>query len=203
MGPFAFSGGWAHRSGDVIGQDDDDEFTSGGYLESGGDWGKMFILTNYWQSGLYNTLGGPAAGDQGSGVYTMGNLAGQGAGSGTNLSQTSVNGFQMLYLGIDYSPMENLTLGFLWATSKADQVMDRPAQTVIYPVVGATAIPAEKWDDDHGMEYDFNVTWKIYDNVTYRFTAAYLDAGDYWKQGGAVTKIEDLFTLHNMITLSF
>ncbi len=203
MGPFALSGGYALRSGDVIGQDDDDEFTSNGYIESGGDWEKMFILTDFWHSGLYNTLGGPAVEDFGNGNYTMGNLAGSTAGAGANLSQVAVNGFQMLYLGLEYSPLENVTLEFLWATSKADEVMDRKAQTVILPIVGPTAVPALKWDDDHGMEYDFNLRWKIYDNVTYRATLAYLDAGDYWKQGIATKKIENLFSAFNMITLSF
>ncbi len=199
MGPLALSAGWAHRSGDVLGGDDDDEFTSGGYIESGGDWEKMFILTNYWHAGLYNTLGGPALGDNGNGNYTMGNLAGQGAGANANMSQTSINGFQMLYLGAEYAPMENVTLEFLWAMSKADKVMDHAAR--VDPFVGPIA--AEKWDDDHGMEYDLNCTWKIYDNVTWRGTLAYLDAGDYWKQGDSTKEIDDLFSAFTMITLSF
>lgn len=209
MGPVAVSGGWAHRSGDVIGQDDDDEFTSGGYIESGGDWEKMFILTNYWHAGLYNTLGGPALGDNGNGNYTMGNLAGQGAGASANLSQTAVNGFQMLYLSLEYAPREDMTIEFLWATSKADKVLDQKAGlTPVYNIPlagGAVQVPkaAEKWDDDHGMEYDLNCTWKIYDNVTWRTTFAYLDAGDYWKQGQANAKVEDLFSAFTMVTLSF
>jgi hypothetical protein len=207
-GPFSFSAGWAHRSGDVIGADDDGEVTSGGYIESGGDWEKMFILTDYWHSGLYNTLGGPALGDNGDGNYTMGNFAGSTAGSGRNLSQVAVNGYQMLYLGATYAPMENLTFEFLWATSKADEVVNHGVidHAPSYGLPAGTPgfqQPAERWDDDHGMEYDLNCTWKIYDNLTWRSTLAYLDAGDYWKQGDSTKKLENLFSAFTMLTLSF
>ena len=34
-------------------------------------------------------------------------------------------------------------------------------------------------------------------------TLAYLDAGDYWKQGDATRKVEDLFTAFTLLSLSF
>ena len=108
----------------------------------------------------------------------MGNLAGGRA------SVTCVAGYQMYYAGIDYSPMEDLTFGVKVATSKADQVRD-------------------SWDDDHGQEYDFIFTWDINDNLEYKMIAAYLDAGDFWKQGNPDLEIENPWTFFHALTLSF
>jgi hypothetical protein len=114
----------------------------------------------------------------------------------------------MFYLGLDYAPMENLTLQFMWAMSKADEVInhgDVDISSLQGLPPGSIVIPntAERWDDDHGMEYDLNCIWKIYDNVTWSTTFAYLEAGDYWKQGIDDKKIDDLFTAFTMLTLSF
>ena len=64
-------------------------------------------------------------------------------------------------------------------------------------------IPGEKWDDDHGSEYDFTLTWDIFENLEYKFVAAYLDAGDYWKMGVEDAEVEDTYSLYNSVTLSF
>ena len=209
IGKFAIFGGISGRSGDVLGQDDDDEFTSSGFLEEGGDWGKTFILFNRDYSGLAETLGGAATNDPidpatglPTGRIAMGNNAGPGVSSADPQSQTTMNGYHMYYFGLQYAALNNLNFEFIFASSKADEVLDRPAQVVITGA-GPVAFAAEKWDDDHGMEYNLNATWDIFDNLQMKGTLAYLDAGDYWQQGDSTRRVEDLFSAFTLLSLSF
>ena len=57
--------------------------------------------------------------------------------------------------------------------------------------------------DGLSSEYDFTLTWDIFENLEYKFVAAYLDAGDYWKLGNESAEVEDTYSLYNSITLSF
>jgi hypothetical protein len=195
IGKFAIFGGIAGRSGDVLGQDNDDKFTSAGYIEEGGDWGKTFILFNRDYSGLANTLGGAASNDPinpGTGLpagrITMGNLAGLGVSSEDPQSQTSINGFHMYYFGLQYAALETLNFEAIFASSKADKTV---------------SAPLPEWDDDHGLEYNLNATWDIFDNLQLKGTLAYLDAGDYWQQGDPTADVENLFSAFTLLSLSF
>lgn len=94
------------------------------------------------------------------------------------------DGYQVYYLGVDYNVMDNLTLSAIVAKSKADDV-----------IAG--------WDDDHGLEYDLTLSWKIFDNLSYTATYAFLDAGDYWEMGNPATQVEDTFTLYHKLELEF
>ena len=94
------------------------------------------------------------------------------------------DGYQVYYLGVDYNVMDNLTLSAIVAKSKADDV-------------------TAGWDDDHGLEYDLTLSWKIFDNLSYTATYAFLDAGDYWEMGNPATRVEDTFTLYHKLELEF
>ena len=196
-GPFAFQAGYATYSGDDLIGEDDGEWTGYGLFESGSGWEKTFILFGAEDTnGINQTLGG------------IGNLASE--ATAPNYSPSLMNGFQTWYVGVDYALRENLKLGFIYATSKADKVKDTE-DTIIYtpytdPVSGApisATIPGEKWDDDHGDEYNFTLTWDIYENLQYKFIAAYLDAGDYWQLGDPDADVEDTYSLFHRLTLSF
>jgi len=112
--------------------------------------------------------------------------------SNINLSKTgmgttgSTAGANLFYVGASYAPIENLTLGVLIAYAEAD------------------AAPAG-WDDEYGMEYDFKLNWKIYDNLSYSFIAAFLDAGDFFKQGVAnpANYDDSSYALYNALVLNF
>ena len=207
-GAFTFQAGYATFSGDDGYGDGDDsgKVTTYGIFESGSGWQKTFLLFGENEvNGVNHNLGG------------IGNLASDYMGSdGLHYSRALVNGYQAWYAGIDYAARENLTLGFIWLTSKADKVKDTETRTTYVPYYDATmnggmggmgivpvTIPGEKWDDDHGSEYDFTLTWDIFENLEYKFIAAYLDAGDYWKQGIEDAEVEDTYSLYNSVTLSF
>jgi hypothetical protein len=190
LGPVAITGGYAFVSGDELGNDDDDKITAYGLFEESGDFTRGFILNDADYTGLDQTLGG------------IGNLSG-GAGS-----ITCISGYKMFYLGLGYAPLENLNLEVLYANSKAESPIDRKGfQTgsLINPALAGALYSTsdEKWDDDHGSEYDFILSWKFADNVEYKFIAAYLAAGDFWKRGVADAKVDDLFTLFHMVSIRF
>ena len=123
----------------------------------------------------------------------------------------------MMYAGVTYSPLKNLSLDFLYANAKAD----KPAEKIIVPnamldpdgslglsptgatVVSPSTIGYSSIDDSMGSEYDFTLTWKCLDNLEYKFVAAYLDASDFWKQGNAGVDLEDTYTFYNSLTLTF
>jgi hypothetical protein len=107
-----------------------------------------------------------------------------GLGNPVGGGKAGLDGYQVYYFGVDYNVMDNLTLGAIVAKSKADDV-----------IAG--------WDDDHGLEYDLTLSWKIFDNLTYTATYAALDAGDYWKAENPATDIEDTFVMYHKLELLF
>ncbi|MCG8470425.1 MAG: hypothetical protein MI742_01030 [Desulfobacterales bacterium] len=115
----------------------------------------------------------------------LGNLVGDGFGTGY---VAYLDGYQMFYAGAQYKCHKDVTLGVLLATSQAD-----------YTPAGV--------DDDHGIEYDFNFTWEIFDHLTYSATAAFLDAGDYWKERATsvskTTDGEDTYALYHKLVFTF
>jgi len=116
----------------------------------------------------------------------LGNLVGDGfAGP----YRAALDGYSMFYLGADYTCLnDTLTLGALIATSKAD---DTPSTV----------------DDDHGIEYDLTLSWKIWDNLVYSGVAAYLQAGDYWSERandlGLPSDGEDTYALYHKLEIFF
>ena len=204
-GPIAFRGGYVYISGDEDSYDD--EITCWAYVERSGDLDKAFILTGSdgdarVGAGLEDSLGG------------IGTVA---AGEVTPFTNAAVRaGIKMMYAGFTYSPLENLSFDFLYANAKADEPaitalipnsMLDPSGTVLPPggvtPMDRSAVGLGKIDDDMGSEYDFTLTWKCLDNLEYKFVAAYLDAGDFWKQGDAGVDLENTYTLYNSLTLTF
>jgi hypothetical protein len=95
----------------------------------------------------------------------------------------------MFYFDLGWQALENLKLGFFFVSSTADDVPKTSAGV--------------EWDDDHGQEYDFTLEWNIMDNLMFKGVVAYLDAGDYWKQGDPDYEIEDNTTFYGRLTVEF
>jgi hypothetical protein len=183
----------------MSGDDDpyDDELTCFAYVEASEDLDKAFILTGgdgnaRDGAGLEKTLGGAGIPDSLGGYGTV---AGGIVSPFTNVAVRA--GIKMLYAGVSFKPRENLNIDLLYAYAKADEVWD--TNVYLSAIMGAAQGPV---DDVMGSEYDLTVTWDIFDNLEYKFVAAYLQAGDFWKQGFDV-EIDDTYTLFNKLTLSF
>ncbi|MBF0203989.1 MAG: hypothetical protein HQK67_06655 [Desulfamplus sp.] len=173
LSPISVQAGFAHSSGDANYEDTDVEAM--GYVAPGVDWGKVFIL-NSDSHGMNGTLAG------------VGNHVGTGFATA---STAMIDGYQMFYAGLDYAITDDITLGFIGAISKADDVPLGPG-----------------YDDDQGIEYDLTFTWNITDNLTYKAIGAYLDGGDYWTtraSGGTVNPAIDpeIYALFHRLTLTF
>jgi hypothetical protein len=96
-------------------------------------------------------------------------------------------GVQLYYAGVTVAPMENLDVKFLAAYARADKTPS-----------GA--------DKSMGMEYDLFLNYKIFDNLTYSFIAAYLDAGAFWRDANPALDRRDLkdnFHLFHQLSLAF
>lgn len=115
------------------------------------------------------------------------NLGGFGNLSAENGQLVNNFGAQLFYGGVTVMPMENLDVKFAVGYARADKT---PSGV----------------DKNYGWEYDLFLNYKIFDNLTYSFIAAYLDAGDFWKEvpGGVERRdLEDNFSLFHALTLSF
>lgn len=113
-----------------------------------------------------------------------------------NGGQVGQNGAQILYLGAGFKPMENLSLDVVYGNAKAESP------------VNATV------SNSYGNEYDLKAVWNIYDNLSYTFIAAYLDAGDFWQQQvfanykgayvrAADAKLDNCYSLFNELQITF
>ena len=187
FGPGYIRGGYWYQSGDN--NTADDTLEAVGYIERNEDLDIAFLLTGsgeYARAGLENTLGGLGnfSADPRSFVGQVGTLATAGA--------------KLLYVGAGFSPMENLDLDFVYANAKADA----PPGTKTWDPVN-NAVYGANWDDEVGSEYDFIATWTPMENLEYKFVCAFLDAGDFWKQGVANADVEDNLTLYHGLTISF
>jgi hypothetical protein len=112
-----------------------------------------------------------------------GNLGGIGNLS-TEGGLTGVTGAQLFYGGVTVRPMEKLDIKFLVAYAEADET---PAGI----------------DKEFGWEYDLFLNYKIFDNLTYSFIAAYLDAGQFWEEATERNDREDNFHLFHQLSLAF
>jgi len=167
-GPATVQLGFATSTGDSDHTDDDIE--SMGYISPGVDWEKMFILSSDYH-GMNTSLGGGSGNHAGAGFATYSNAL--------------IDGYQMLYAGVDYKATETMTFGTIAAMSKAD---DTPGTV----------------DDDQGIEIDLTFKWKMMDNLEYTGIIGYLSAGDYWKERvGMTTDAEDTMALYHRLELTF
>ncbi len=108
-------------------------------------------------------------------------------GTGTPVGSTvtaSYYGYQVFFVQGDYDVTESINLGAVYASSKADDV------------------PAT-WDDKHGSEVNLKATWKFLDNVTWTGIAAFLNAGDFYKNGNPAANIADTYSLFTRIKVNF
>jgi hypothetical protein len=172
--PARLTAGWAYMSGDgdslaashIVGNhaletqlDNREQTWNRGGI--GGDWEKVWILTND------SDMGAPVLGGIGNLVYGAGRY-----------------GADLVYLGVTVSPSEDLDLGFLFASSSA------------------TDLP-KGWDDEHGLEWDLSLSYRIMDNLTYDFIAAFLSTGDFWKFGVNDADVDNAFSIYQILTLTF
>ena len=95
-------------------------------------------------------------------------------------------GAKIIYGGATYSPLDNLELGVVVGTADADELKANV-------------------EDDYGVEYDFTLNWQIYDNLTYSAVAAFLSAGDFYKEQGAIpdANFDDTYALFHQLELAF
>jgi len=116
-------------------------------------------------------------------------LADLGGYGNLSMSGDCTYGAKIMYGGATFSPLDNLKLGVILGKANADE------------------IPAANSKDDYGIEYDFTLNWKIYDNLTYTAIAAFLSAGDFYKEqstaGLASTTFDDTYALFHQLQLSF
>ena len=185
VGPVSLRAGYWYMSGDN--DTTDDKHESIAYIEPNKDLDIAFILTgdnDHYTADLTNSLGGGIGNFAADTLDMNATSAYRGA--------LALAGAKMLYLGVDYKPIDTLTVGLSWANAKCD----KPPGPQIYAI-------AREWDDDVGNEYDFKVVWKPWENLEYKFVVAYLEAGDFWKQGAANVQVDDLTTFYNALTISF
>lgn len=107
-----------------------------------------------------------------------------GAGNLSTVSGNTAAGAKLYYAGASFTPMKNLKLSVVAGIADADKVLSGR-------------------DDDIGTEYDLTLNWRIYDNLTYSAIAAYLDAGNFWKDGDATVQLEDTYALFHELKLTF
>jgi len=171
LGSYTLMGGIAFMSGDENGNADDEQSWFNGGI--GGDWEKLWILTGDTDAAA-PTMGGVASGNGGNLVY----------GNGSTNVGAGTYGAKILYVGVSISPMENLTVGMIFGSSRAE------------------AAPVG-WSDDHGMEWDLSVNYEFMGNLEYSFIAAFLAPGDFWQAGNPALDIDNTYSIYNELKLKF
>ena len=119
-------------------------------------------------------------------IQALGDLGNLSQGGLTYASTDNASGAKIIYGTADFSPLDNLTLGVVFGSAEADKEQ-------------------AGWKDEYGVEYDFTLNWKIYDNLTYTAIAAWLDAGDYYygSTGVKPTNFDDTYALFHQLILEF
>lgn len=93
-------------------------------------------------------------------------------------------GSKLIYIGASMSPIENLDVGLLMASSRAEDV-------------------PSGMKDHHGIEWDVSLSYRLFNNVSYDFIAAFLAAGDFWKELDPALNVENSFALYQQLKLKF
>jgi hypothetical protein len=195
LGMFDMMAGYAFFDGDA--DADDDTFEAAGVITYGDDWERPFILTagshDLDKIGQYTVTPtaqfGTATINMPTATMELGNLTGG--------SATTMWGYSMFYAGVDVKPIDSLKIGIMYAYSRADEVPDD------YFTADGTRM---QWKSKtHGHEWDLRLNWQIYDNLSYWFTAAYLNGGDFWKGygDGPDDYDSDMYALVHGLTLTF
>jgi hypothetical protein len=168
VGPARIFGSYLYASGDNDGNDDELNAMNIGSEWEGGGW----ILTNDTMNGAY-TMGNPNA--------TTNNHEGN-AGI-DNLAWTNY-GANLFYVGADFSPMEDLSLGLMYSYATVAEAPDT-------------------WEDDMGSEIDFNFSYKLTDGLTYSGIVAYLIAGDFWQGGDTNYTVDNTWCFYHKLQIDF
>lgn len=181
FGPLSIMVGYAHMNGDAdFGTANDDHEQTWFKGGTGFDWDRLWILTSDEDKSLAGCDYGSSCEYDGLGGSSGGSLN----GNLTNTLGTARFGAKIIYIGASMSPMEGLNVGLVFASSKAEDV-------------------PSGWSDEHGLEWDFNVSYKIFDNLSYDFIAAFLAAGDFWKAGDPNIDLENTYSLYHQLKLKF
>ncbi|MEW6587166.1 MAG: alginate export family protein, partial [Nitrospirota bacterium] len=109
--------------------------------------------------------------------------------SGANTTNTGIANTTYYNLGVDFSPMKELTLsldGFLLYATETD---------------AWEAAVGDSVDDSLGTEIDFKGTYKITKNLSYFVEAGWFDAGDFYDDIGA--EDEDVTQLVHGLLFTF
>ncbi len=194
LGPVKLSAGTNYVQGDSNYLDD--TASPLGYFERSIDHERGFLMTSD-TSKLEDSLGGQVTTSPWNGAgLNMGNESG---GPG---SVTGTAGYQSFYVGADWQINEKWKLSGFFTTLTADDApytnpLGLLSQTTLQP------IPNVQWDDEVGQEYDVTLTWNIMNNLTFKGLFAYLDAGDFWKQGNPDKEIENNTTIYTQLIVEF
>jgi hypothetical protein len=54
-----------------------------------------------------------------------------------------------------------------------------------------------------GTEFDVNAKWQIMKNLDWKGRFGYLDAGDFWKDTGGITNLDNTWSMYHELTLKF
>ena len=122
---------------------------------------------------------------------TLGNGVGNHVGNGFGSASTAMcDGYKLFYFGADWAVTDSFSLGAIVGISMA---YDVPT--------------GQSYNDEQGIEYNFNLTWNITDNLEYSALFAYLDGGDYWKTratGSVDNNIDpDIYSFYHKLSLTF
>lgn len=185
FGPAAVRAGYWYMSGDD--NTDDNKMQAIGYIENNRDMDILMILTgNPEELGTFNTLGG------------LGNFSADTTNLVNGQGTLATAGAKIIYAGIGWQAMDNLHLDFAFGNAKAD----KPPGINYYNWNTGTNFTTE-WSEEVGNEYDFTLKWTPMENLEYKIRGGYLDAGDFWKQGSATAKIDNMYTLFHALTITF
>lgn len=166
LGPIKLEVGYTHMFGKSDGITDNEQ--AGLWNGFGDDWDKVWILAANEEEG-YASLGGGG----------LGKLLLSPMGAATFQA-----GAKLAYIKGEVSPIENMNVSLLFASSIAE---DTPAG----------------WSDKQGMEWDVKVSYSFLDNLSYTFIAAYLAADDFWKKGDADLDPESIYSVFSQLKLKF
>lgn len=173
LGKVNLTAGYAFMSGDDDLTDNEEHWFPAG---TGEDWEKLWILTGSTDDTHMLLEGEPGAGPR------LGNLASGDAADPT--AGAAQHGAKIVYIGLSASPKENLTVGLIFGSSKAQKV-------------------PKGSNDEHGMEWDLTVDYQFLHNLSYSFIAAFLAPGDYWKGDDPDTDTENTYSIYNELKIKF
>jgi hypothetical protein len=108
-----------------------------------------------------------------------------GAGLGQNMGATNNDGAMGYGLVFGIAPTEALSINGALITAKADE--NNAAYT----------------DDDYGMEFDIEASYKLFSSVTYTARFGYLWTGDYWKGTSSANEVDDIWMANHVISWKF